>query len=72
MVDASDIGAGTVLMQSDDKDIEHPACYFSCKFDSHQKNYSTIEKLYFLLFNILMIIETPYYFQLQSWLIIIL
>ena len=44
MVDASDIGAGAVLMQCDEKDIEHPVCYFSRKFDSHQKNYSTIEK----------------------------
>ena len=44
MVDASDIGAGAVLMQSDDKDIEHPVCHFSYKFDWHQKNYSTIEK----------------------------
>ena len=30
MVDASDIGARAVLMQSDDKDIEHPICYFLC------------------------------------------
>ena len=44
MVDASGIGAGAVLMQSDDKDIEHPVCHFSCKFDWQQKNYSTIEK----------------------------
>ena len=27
-VDASDVGAGAVLLQSDDKDIEHPICYF--------------------------------------------
>jgi len=44
MVDASDIGAGAVLMQCDDKGIEHPVCYFSQKFYQHQKNYSTIEK----------------------------
>ena len=45
MVDAStsNIGAGAILMQSDDKDIEHTICCFSCKFDSHQ-NYSPIEK----------------------------
>ena len=43
-VDASDVGAGAVLLQSDDKDIEHPICYFSRKFIVHQKNYSTIEK----------------------------
>ena len=44
MVDASGVGAGTVLMQFDSDGIEHPICYFSCKFNQHQKNYSTIEK----------------------------
>lgn len=44
MVDTSDIGADAVLMQSDDKDTKHPVYYFSHKFDSHQKNYSNIEK----------------------------
>ena len=43
-VDASDIGAGAVLIQEDDSNIEHPVCYFSKKFDRHQRNYSTIEK----------------------------
>ena len=44
MVDASDKGAGAVLMQQDEKGIEHPVCYFSQKYDAHQNNYSTIEK----------------------------
>ena len=44
MVDASDIGAGAVLMQCNDNSIEHPVCYFYQKFDQHQKNYLTIEK----------------------------
>ena len=44
MVDASGISAGAVLMQHNSKGIEHPICYFSCKFNQHQKNYSTIEK----------------------------
>ena len=44
MVDASGVGAGAVLMQHDSKGIEHPICYFSCKFNQHQKNYSTIKK----------------------------
>ena len=43
-VDASDIGAGAVLLQEDIDGVDHPVCYFSKKFDSHQKNYSTIEK----------------------------
>ncbi len=44
MVDASDLGAGAVLMQCDSKGVDHPICYFSRKFNLHQKNYSTIEK----------------------------
>ena len=44
MVDASGVGAGAVLMQFDSNEIEHPVCYFSRKFNQHQKNYYTIEK----------------------------
>ena len=40
-VDASDVGAGAVLLQTK---IEHPISYFSYKFDRHQRNYSTSEK----------------------------
>ena len=43
-VDASDVGAGAVLLQSDSEGIDHPVCYFSKKFNKHQRNYSTIEK----------------------------
>ena len=43
-VDASDIGAGGVLLQEDDSGVDHPVCYFSKKFNKHQKNYSTVEK----------------------------
>ena len=43
-VDASDVGAGGVLMQKDSENVEHPVCYFSKKFNKHQRNYSTIEK----------------------------
>ena len=43
-IDASDIGVGGVLLQEDDDGIDHPVCYFSCKFDSHQCHYSTCEK----------------------------
>ena len=38
------MGAGAVLLQSDDEDIEHPICYFSNKINVHQKNYFTVEK----------------------------
>ncbi|MES9950010.1 MAG: RNase H-like domain-containing protein [Candidatus Thiodiazotropha sp.] len=43
-VDASDIGAGGVLLQEDDNGVDHPISYFSKKFNKHQRNYSTIEK----------------------------
>ena len=33
-----------VLLQEDNNSIDHPVCYFSKKFNEHQKNYSTIEK----------------------------
>ena len=43
-VDASDVGAGSVLLQEDDNVVDPPVCYFSKKLDKHQRNYSTIEK----------------------------
>ena len=43
-VDASDVGIGAILLQEDNNGIDHPVCYFSKKFNKHQKNYSTIEK----------------------------
>ena len=43
-IDASDIGVGGVLLQEDDDGIDHPVCYFSRKFNSHQRHYSAYEK----------------------------
>ncbi|MCG8117700.1 MAG: RNase H-like domain-containing protein [Candidatus Thiodiazotropha endolucinida] len=43
-VDASDVGAGSVLLQEDENGVDHPVCYFSKKFNKHQRNYSTVEK----------------------------
>ena len=43
-IDASDYGAGAVLLQEDAKGIEHAIGYFSYKFNISQKNYSTSEK----------------------------
>lgn len=49
-VDASDKGAGAVLLQFWD-DVLHPVCYASMKFKPYQKHYSTIEKeCYALIF----------------------
>ena len=44
MVDASDIGAGVILIQESSDGLDHPVCYYSKKFNKCQKNYSTIEK----------------------------
>lgn len=43
-VDASSIGAGAVLIQSDDHGLNHPVGYFSKKFSKCQSRYSTIEQ----------------------------
>jgi len=44
LVDASDIGAGAVLVQEDGKGLEHPIVYFSQKFNESQRTYCTSEK----------------------------
>ena len=44
VVDASDQGAGAVLMQDGAENVHHPVCYFSKKFNHHQRQCSTIEK----------------------------
>jgi hypothetical protein len=43
-VDASDLAIGSVLLQEDDSGLERPVSYYSKKLNSHQMNYSTIEK----------------------------
>lgn len=43
-VDASDVGVGAVLLQTDKNGVDHPVSYFSKKFNIHQVKYSTIEK----------------------------
>ena len=42
-VDASDTGAGSVLMQEDGNGVDHPVSYFSKKINKHQKNFFSIE-----------------------------
>lgn len=43
-VDASQVGAGAVLLQRDDQGLVRPVSFFSKKFNSYQSNYSVIEK----------------------------
>ncbi len=42
--DASDVGVGAVLVQTDDDGVEHPVAFFSKKLSPSQMRYSTIEK----------------------------
>ena len=42
--DASDICMGAALLQEDANRMNHPVCYYSREFNSHQHNYSTVEK----------------------------
>ena len=42
--DASQLGAGALLYQTDDLGIEHPIAYYSKKFSRPQQAYATIEK----------------------------
>ncbi len=44
LVDASQSGAGAVLVQEDAQGIEHPVSYFSRKFSKCHMSYSTIER----------------------------
>ena len=43
-MDASDVAAGSVLLQAGEDQILHPVCYASTKFKQHQIPHSTIEK----------------------------
>lgn len=43
-VDASKVGAGAVLMQADADGVNCPVSFFSKKFNSHELNYSIVEK----------------------------
>lgn len=44
-VDASQVGAGAVLLQKDENGIDRPVSYFSRKFNRQQFNFSTKEAL---------------------------
>lgn len=43
-VDASQVGAGATLLQTDEDGINHPISYFSGKFNSYQTNYCSIKR----------------------------
>ena len=44
IIDSSDIGTGSVLVQEASDGLDHPVSYFSKKFLKYQKNYSVVKK----------------------------
>ena len=44
IIDSSDVGTGSVLVQESSDGLDHPVSYFSKKFLKYQKNYSVVEK----------------------------
>ena len=66
--DASNLAAGSVLLQADDQGIDHPVAYHSVKFNPSQVNYSTIEKE--LLAIILSLLHFDYYLSPQPQIVV--
>ena len=44
IIDSSDVGTGSVLVQEASDGLDHPVSYFSKKFLRYQKSYSVVEK----------------------------
>ena len=44
IINSSDVGTGSVLVQEASDGLDHPVSYFSKKFLKYQKNYSVVEK----------------------------
>ena len=44
IIDSSDVGTGSVLVQEALDGLDHPVSYFSKKFLKYQRNYSVVEK----------------------------
>ena len=44
VIDSSDVGTGSVLVQEASDGLDHPVSYFSKKFLKYQRNYSVVEK----------------------------
>ena len=44
IIDSSDVGTGSVIVQEASDGLDHPVSYFSKKFLKYQKNYSVVEK----------------------------
>ena len=44
IIDSSEVGTGSVLVQEASDGLDHPVSYFSRKVIKNQKNYSVVEK----------------------------
>ena len=44
IIDSSDVGTGSVLVQKASDGLDHPVSYFSKKILKYHKNYSVVEK----------------------------
>lgn len=60
-VDASHVGAGAVLMQADEQNIDRPVSFFSKKYNQHQVNESMVEK------EALALVWSLQYFAVVAW-----
>ncbi|KAM9994422.1 hypothetical protein ACTFIZ_007590 [Dictyostelium cf. discoideum] len=52
-IDASDIGTGCVIMQDDGNGNIRPILYDSCRFSKYQRNYTTTDREFLALINVL-------------------
>ena len=66
--DASNLAAGSALLQEDDQGVDHPVAYYSRKFNTAQCNYSVIEKE--LLSIILALSHFDYYLSSQPHIVV--
>ena len=53
MVDATDLGVGSMLLQEDQQAVEYPIAYYLQKFNKSQRNYCTSEKETLALISVL-------------------
>ena len=73
IIDSSDVGTGSVLVQEASDGLDHPVIYFLKKFLKYQRNYSVIEKEHWAWsWNILMFIWGQRHSKPRYTLIIIL
>ena len=61
--DASDLAAGSALLQEDDEGVDHPIAFYSKKFNPAQTRYATVEKE---LLSIILSLKHFHYYLMSS------